>query len=236
MRDLVTKKIAVDSVLCTIFGADDALVEANVFVTVDHVHHMVYINTSSSKVPFWDCLFQFLLRDKDILKELEWAAEFDPEVPFEKRYDGMMMFPQLSELRVTRKEGESGCIDFAVTEPPHWGPYGDKLPTQHPLWRSGAAYKLNATLHISMEGKLNKGGFAENGIFSRDLLLLLWAMHDGQDCMTVNANWWRNNAIEIFRRLTFTSQKPKRVLGYRYLRWRPSWHAGYNILKKGGEE
>lgn len=118
-------------------------------IHIDHEDHTIEMEKVSGCDPSMDDLINIVMYDRDIIKELVWAAT---------------KWTRKNKLVISDHTGYSGCVDIVMKS----------IPKDTPDWKLGWRYigydVFN--LHISMFGKVPKF----DKIFSGDLLDLMGYM------------------------------------------------------------
>ena len=142
MRSMVIKKVKFDSAP---FWCDNR--GSYYLIMIDHDRHMIEFESCGGASPNWDSLVSFCVTDKDVQKELNWAAK-----EYSRKYP----------ISFNEREGMSGCRDISLF-------VLDGVP-QH-SWATNYVRPVQVLrLHISCAGKMNEG---IPDMFAGDLLDIL---------------------------------------------------------------
>lgn len=151
MKREVIKKIKFDS--GESWNGEELKIKSTWLVRIDHMNHVIEFEPLNRTAPLADSVFNFLLTDKDIRKELKWARdEYTRTYPF--------FFKE--------RNGMSGCYDLTMLY----------ARVKH-SWAMGAVkHECCTSIHISSNEKMNEG---IPDMFSGDLYEVLKYLYGNGD-------------------------------------------------------
>lgn len=133
MRETIVKKIGFETVSCSLGGEKNSYGE--LMVMIDHNFHRIEFECAAGAMPQIDTVLSFCLHDKDVRREMEYAAEQIPD-------------PDTAGYYWICHYGMSGCNDNTL--------FLDRA--QHD-WAKGLGLGKEKVLsyHLSAAGKFNEG-------------------------------------------------------------------------------
>ena len=177
MRKLVVKKLALDSL------DQDFRINSRgtttMFLVVNHEKHTVEMRIQSGPYPHFVSVFNVLLYDKDVLKELHWAA-----TSYKRKYPAHVLSTE--------------CKKFSHT----YRLYVNDRGVSDALYNMGLCCKCVASLHISCEDTVD----SIPEIFSGDLLDILAAFIDASNSEALS-ELLIGTTRELFTYLPFRAYK-----------------------------